>query len=200
MILKETIEFGRYPQSDKNGCYKEPIEWYILDCKGKLMLISKLALDCRQYHNEEVEDITWETSFIRYWLNHVFFSEAFNIEEKSFIHNNYISADKNIWYRTDPGKDTRDAVFLLSINEVEKYLPSDIDRQCMPTEYAVNQGAWKGFEGNCWWWLRTPGFADNFAAFIRSGGGIRDLGADVFYKKGAIRPAIYVDENLLCQK
>lgn len=57
-VIMKTIKFGNYWQT--NDKTKEIIEWKVLDIKnGKALLISKYALDCRQYHENSC-NITWE--------------------------------------------------------------------------------------------------------------------------------------------
>lgn len=76
---------------------------------------------------------------------------AFSNQEKMLISKNSVSADENPEYDTDPGNATQDQVFLLSINEANQYFNSDEERQCKPTEYAVEQGAYVDDENqDCW--------------------------------------------------
>ena len=61
--IGETIEFGNYPQ-EEDGTEK-PIEWIVMKKEGnQVLLLSKYVLDAKPY-NEEVEEVTWETSDIR---------------------------------------------------------------------------------------------------------------------------------------
>ena len=53
-----------------------------------------------------------------------------------------VSADKNLKKDTNPGNTTTDKIFLLSINEVDKYYGSNDVRKCVPTEYAKANGAY----------------------------------------------------------
>lgn len=86
-----------------------------------------------------------------------------------------------------------DSVFLLSLTDIDRYFTTNGERACKPTRYAITNGANIGFNGNSGWWLRSPGYTGCFTAFIRSHVGVRDLGADVYYKKRAIRPAICIE-------
>lgn len=107
-----------------------------------------------------------------------------------------VSADKNPEYSTNPGNTTQDQVFLLSITEANKYFSSDSARQCKPTEYAVAGGAYvSSSNGNCWWWLRSPGFDQGSAAFVNDGGDVDEDGIDVGYAYNAVRPALWIDLN-----
>jgi hypothetical protein len=88
---------------------------------GKVLVVSKYALDCERYNASSI-GVTWETCTLRKWLNDDFINSAFSADEKAIIPTVTVSADKNPQYSTYPGKATQDQVFLLSINEVEKYL------------------------------------------------------------------------------
>ncbi|MBP3696995.1 MAG: hypothetical protein J6J45_05560, partial [Clostridia bacterium] len=63
------ITFGSYEQDNDLSNGKEPIEWLVLDKQdGKVLVISKYALDAKPY-NDEYVDVTWETCTLRSWLN-----------------------------------------------------------------------------------------------------------------------------------
>ena len=196
----DTYTFGAYEQDNSTSNGKEAIEWTVLDKDGmSLLLISKQALDCQQY-NTSYTDVTWESCSLRKWMNGTFLNKAFNAEEQAQIQNTTVSADKNPEYNTNPGNATTDKVFLLSINEVEKYFNSDEARKCAPTAYAKAQGAYtsdsyKTASGaaTCWWWLRSPGFNRSTAACVYSDGSVSCSGGDVNGGSGAVRPALWIN-------
>ena len=162
---------------------------------GKTLLISKYALD-RVSYNIISDDVTWGTCTLRKWLNNGFLGAAFSADEKAMIPTVTVSADKNPEYSTNPGNATQDQVFLLSITETNKYFNSDSARQCKPTDYAVANGAWKSDSGNCWWWLRSPGYFQYFAANVYCDGDALEYGYLVTYDYGdygaAVRPAMWI--------
>ena len=196
----DTYTFGAYEQDNSTSNGKEAIEWTVLDKDGmSLLLISKQALDCQQY-NTSYTDVTWESCSLRKWMNGTFLNKAFNAEEQAQIQNTTVSADKNPEYNTNPGNATTDKVFLLSINEVEKYFNSDEARKCAPTAYAKAQGAYtsdsyKTASGaaTCWWWLRSPGYNQRLAAYVPYAGSVNCNGSSVNYDSGAVRPALWIN-------
>lgn len=196
----DTITFGAYEQDNNTSNGKEAIEWTVLDKDGmSLLLISKQALDCQQY-NTSYTDVTWESCSLRKWMNGTFLNKAFNAEEQAQIQNTTVSADKNPEYNTNPGNATTDKVFLLSINEVEKYFNSDEARKCAPTAYAKAQGAYtsdiyKTASGaaTCWWWLRSPGDDLDYAANVNNFGSVNDIGYSVNFAYDAVRPALWIN-------
>ena len=186
-----TIPFGRYPQASKNE--NAPIEWLVLKIDGsRALLISKYALNCRQY-NTSYAYVTWETCTLRKWLNGTFLDAAFSESERAMIPTVTVDAENPTWGSTSPGNSTTDQVFLLSITEVNKYFSSNSARQCQGTAYCYAQGAHKAYNGNCWWWLRSPGISSDYAADVYYGGSVRETGRDVCNGKYAVRPALWIN-------
>ena len=191
------VIFGTYEQDNNTSNGKEDVEWIVLEVQdGKALVISKYELDCQPY-NEDYEDVTWETCTLRKWLNKDFINAAFSADEKAMIPSVTVSADKNPDCSTNPGNATKDQVFLLSITEVNKYFNSNSARQCEPTDYAFAQGATGDtiFSDNCWWWLRSPGSFQGFAANVGLDGGVNEGGVDVHKWNFAVRPALWIDLN-----
>ncbi len=192
-ISRDSIVFGRYIQ--KNNGTTEPIEWQVLSRENdRILVISRYALDCQEY-DDTGKEVTWETCSLRKWLNGTFLNTAFSDSEQVMISNVTVSADKNPEYSTNPGNSTKDRVFLLSITEVKKHFTSDSARQCQGTAYSYAQGAYKASNGNCWWWLRSPGEASSNAAGVSYiGSVVSAYSVDNDY--GAVRPALWIELGL----
>ena len=194
-----TINFGSYEQ-DNNVCNgNENIEWIILaKDEEKELLISKYALDVKPYNNE-YNRTTWEDCTLRKWLNEDFLNNAFNEEEQKRIITSTISADNNLKYNTLPGEVTRDKIFILSSTEAAEYLTDENTRVCVPTEYAVKQGAYTSnscfFEdmATCWWWLRSPGKNVKNASCVNCEGTISNNGTYVHCRLNCVRPTLWLD-------
>ena len=189
------IQFGSYEQDGNTGNGAEDIEWIILARAGdNALLLSKYGLDAKEYH-EEQEDITWEQSDIRSWLNSSFMDTAFTSEEQGAILKSEVDnsqAEGNSEYDTTGGNNTEDRVFLLSYKEAfEDYFTSDMERICIPTCYAVQNGAYRDDDtGVCYWWLRSPGSFQNGATDVKSGG---SSSVGVTHDRSCIRPALWVN-------
>ena len=94
-------------------------------------------------------------------------------------------------YDTTGGDNTEDQVFLLSYKEAfEDYFGSDEERLCMPTAYAVQNGAYTDDDIGRWC-LRSPGNDQNNVINVDSEG-LRD-----FYTADSdfvcIRPALWIN-------
>lgn len=178
-----TIKFGRYPQASRNE--NALIEWLVLKNDGsKALLISKYALDCQQYHTSRIFG-TWKTCTLRKWLNGTFISNAFSHEEQAMI----LST-------TTESADTKDRVFLLSMDEAWEYFSSDSTRQCQGTAYCYAQGAYKTGNGNCKWWLRSPVCYSGQAAYVYDGNLRSYYGGYSCYVDNddiAVRPALWIN-------
>lgn len=79
---------------------------------------------------------------------------------------------------------------------------------CTCTDYALMQGAgtymweysedseeYQKYEGNCWWWLRSPGGNSNLAAYVISDGCAAAGGGRVDDTVETIRPALWISNN-----
>ena len=192
------VYFGSYEQDNDTSNGKEVIEWQVLEKKdNKILVISKYALDCVQY-DSLFKDVTWETCALRKWLNEIFIDVAFNSDEQALIPEANVSADKNPEYSTNPGNATKDKIFLLSISEVNKYFSSDDERMCAATDYAKAQGAYisddytVGGKEACWWWLRSPGTLQDYAAYVGSDGSVFCYGDYVSSDDVGVRPALWI--------
>ena len=185
-----TIPFGRYVQE---GDEPTPILWHVLAIEGNtLLLISEYALDCKCY-NEKNEYVTWKTCTLRQWLNSDFLNTAFTEEEKEMIQVSHLKNEDNLIYGTSGGEETKDKVFLLSIEEAQRYFPNDEARQCKPTANAVAKGAYVDNDnGNCWWWLRSPGTGSRLAAFVSYDGSLIFYGYWVNGSVDAVRPSLRI--------
>ncbi len=191
---------GNSYQSD-NGYYTntiywfkyEPIKWQILDEKnGNALLLCDIAIDSQNYYttangNTRIKDRgtvyenNYEYSTIRSWLNDTFYDTTFSEYQKKII-----SITSVVNSASSAGSDdglyvcsnTKDAVFLLSYAEVEKYNLSTESGQRKSTDYAKSQGCLANtsdYNGNCWWWLRSPFTRDSYyARYIYYNGEIYD--------------------------
>ena len=194
MKAGDIVSFGEY----KGGT----VEWLVLETDGeKAFLLSSCALECRTYHDRN-EEVTWKTSELRKWMNSVMFNLMFSDEERARILTTTVLNEDNPEHGTPGGEETDDRMFLLSLGEVEKYLPSDADRICRATRYAKKQGVFTDAYSACYWWLRTPGSKSNKAACIGLEGNIGFPGAIVggtdpvqriiTHEMIAVRPAMWI--------
>ena len=191
--IGSSVLFGSYEQDNNAINGKEDVEWIVLAREGnRILVISRYALDCQKF-NTSYTAVTWETCSLRKWLNTTFLNDAFSAEELSKIPLVEVSADKNPSYGTSPGNSTNDRVFLLSIAEANKYFDSDEARKCQGTDYCYAKGAYKADNGNCWWWLRSPGFSSYIAADVYGNGSVSSLGDIVNCNFSAVRPALWIN-------
>ena len=185
----DELKFGTY-----NG---DPIEWQVIEVneEGEALIISKYALDMREYSKEHTP-VTWAESDTRGWLNGEFYDTSFTDKEKKEIVVSHLTTAANRDFDTEGGEDTDDKIFLLSAEESEKYFPTNEERLCYPTEHCIKSGVWvsdyAGFEGTCCWWLRTTGKTRYLTAFVYVAGNVFFEGARIFSHYLGIRPAMRI--------
>ncbi len=181
----ETVTFGCWPKD------KEPIEWLIVDTiDNTVLLYSKKVIDCVKY-NELFTETNWATCTLRKYLNDEFYNNAFSDEERPRIVKALVKSEINPLYRTDPGEDTEDYVFIPSINDIHRYFKEPKDAVCMPSGLAIAKGVdYDRNNGGCYYWLRNLGNANVNAARVSSNGVILEHG---FFAGGndiGVRPVI----------
>ena len=142
--IGDTFMFGSYEQDADEMNGPEPIEWIVLSKEnGRVLVISKYGLETlenimhRLPSNDESDK--WENSEIRQWMNGEFLNIAFSEREQDAILLVTVPAHRNPISVNDPGNDTEDKIFSLSIEEAEKYFTSDEERICKPTNYTVSR-------------------------------------------------------------
>ena len=189
-----TVAFGSFEQDNNLYNGKEPIIWKVLMIyDGRALLLSRDLLEAMPYNYVQTP-IVWESSSIRTWLNEAFYNDAFSSEEKSYISRNWNDNPANNAYGTYGGSRTFDDVFLLSMDELLMYFPSEASRKASPTAVARAHGAYGTADRNCaWWWLRSPGQYTSCATSVNSIGVLLNTGPIVTDTTGGIRPAIWVN-------
>lgn len=178
----DCIYFGNYYQS--NSSTKEPIKWRVLSVDGNdAFLLADQNLDAKPY-NEEDTDVTWATCTLRTWLNGTFLNTAFTSAEQTAIKNTTVVNEDNSYYGTEGGVNTTDKVYLLSIAEASntaygfngEFNTESETREAKNTAYAKECGASTctstEYEGNGYWWLRSPGlYSDSASSVLLDGYG-----------------------------
>ena len=164
--LGDSILFGDYEQDGNFDNGKEMIEWVVLEKEeGSILVISKNVLDARAF-NDTSGEVYWENCSLRSWLNGRFPDNAFSKENPSDVLS--VSVENTRYPESEDEKEdieeivpetyeTRDRLFLLSYDELSRYYPNESDRECIASEYAIENGVRAGADGSCSWWLRTPG-------------------------------------------
>ena len=197
--IGDTVIFGVYEQDGSRANGPEWIEWLVLDKEeGRILVISKYGLSSQAY-NATNTSVTWEHCSLRDFLNRHFLNDAFSEEEQARIPTVTVRAEQNPGFDVDSGEDTQDKLFVLNVQEADRYFSSDEARRCVPTPNTAAQGACVSItyesegRGTCWWWLRQPGRRNNLAACIDEDGSIHPSGYDHSLDDVAVRPAMWID-------
>lgn len=158
------------------GCWNaQQIEWRVLSQQGKMRLLLSEHIITEQPYNEQYVDSYWRDCTLRRWLNGSFLREAFTLAERTMILNTRVANLPNPKYRTNGGPGSVDKLFILDLEEIERYLPDEADR-------ALGK----------WWWVRSPGSNLLSAASVDKDGMVYSFGINIHYKDGGVRPAMWV--------
>lgn len=162
------------------------LRWNVLDVFGDDNYRFAYLL-CDECIEEKVYDVDraseWRETSLRKWLNGEFFRETFNEKEKEAICTagflgEYWKSDKEI---------ALDKVFLLSKNDLEKYMSTDVQK-CIDIENKI------GEVNSETWWLRTS--RDKHTAYVATlSGKLKE--EDRWDRDIGVRPALLVQLDLL---
>ena len=204
-ISKGDTNYDGYFGSAQYRYFKwERIKWRVLKNNGStLFLAADKGLDCKDYHDNG-GSITWENCTLRSWLNREVYGTAFSSIEQGVIVTQDVVNEDNPYYNTEGGNDTRDKVYLLSIGEVtnpeygfcENYSTYSASRRVQASDYAHAKGASadsNSYEGNSWWWPRSPGSHTSLAAYISSDGSVDRTGTTVDDYDFSCVPALHIN-------
>ena len=143
-----------------------------------------------------------------------FINSAFTSTQKNAIKTTSVVNNNNITYGTAGGNNTSDKVFLLSESEVyntdtaagygfvKDYNTYDEARRSRCSTYAYAMGTWRNhdtyaeytkYNGNIWWWLRSPGNISKDAAEVYHYGWVYRSGYYVDNNYDAVRPALHLN-------
>ncbi len=209
----DCVYFGNYWQSDTNrdGTAdrkddKQPIKWRVLSVDGDdAFLLADKNLDSQAYHTSE-SYVSWETCYLREWLNYAFLYAAFSTEEQNAIRLTSVYTPPE--YDFEKACTTEDYVYLLSLDEVQNPAYGfDCEegeeikkRESRNTQFTKNRGGWtstaEAFWGNGTWWLRKGGPTKRIP-IVFSTGSTSNAGDRAHYsvheKMPVIRPVIHIN-------
>lgn len=181
----DLLRFGHYPGTN------ESIKWIVLEIRAKyaLLLCEDLVYDTYTY------SIRWdESNRIRNLLNDVFLSEAFSDDEKNAIKRVTVTTNNHVRPRNldmdseNVKKDidsSYDDVFLLSIEEIDKYEEVLEDHMiCRLHDNGAEEG----------WWIR--GHYNGTPYIINEKGQFEYMYHHMFPRKG-VRPALWIRYDMV---
>ncbi|MBQ6505012.1 MAG: hypothetical protein IJI57_13975 [Flexilinea sp.] len=202
MIPVDTFQFGRYEQDNNSGNGTEAIEWQVLTVlKDRQLVVSRYILDYRNF-SDSINGSQWDSSAMRTWLNGDFYNNAFTAAEKNSILLVTNSNPNNERYGTPGGSQTQDRIFLLSIDEANRYFTSSGYRVTRPTASAQQKyDSSFGLDSSAWL-LRSPGAMENTSAFVNGDGSVNYEGSyqnlSGIPTEYAVRPAFWMSTGPAC--
>ena len=160
----------------------------------KILLITEKLIDWDSFDNsyemfEGEKNVTWKVSNIRNNLNTSFYKNMFTDREKEMIlKSNVVQKDSDSAVKKIT---TKDYLFLLSAEEVKKYL-AEKEAEMVLVDTFDSKITMERF--CCAWWLRTPGKTPNTMCVVENGK-IDEEGVRIEAEEVGIRPAMWVDRK-----
>lgn len=191
----ETVIFGVFEQDGKLENGQEPLEWIILErTADEVVMATKYGVFAKDFYigsGKKDAVVSWDQSSLRKWLRNTFYKNAFTKEEQSYIIDQKFKDEVTEKMLTDH-------VTLMTVEEVQKYFPTEKSRLLEETYYASLSKAYRNtFTMAGWWWLRDMGQKEASAAYVNSFGVIVPKGNYANYQHALIRPIIRVKPEAL---
>ena len=156
-----------------------PLTWRVLSVEGSHALVATTrVLDAMPYHDAS-QPADWRASNVRAWMEGTFYQEAFSDEERAAIVERQVQTPPNAEYDAKGCDPVAGRVFSLSAQEAEGLFANDDARMA--------------YGENPCWWLRSPGGADGFEAYVHLNGWTNAYGYNVDEASVRTRPAMVVD-------
>ena len=197
--IGDTVYFGYYEQDGDFSNGSEDIEWFVADVDhSKVLLVSRYILDTYPI-NAEWKKSQWADSDVRAWLNGEFIKDAFGDQGAELIVTTTVDNSKDRHTSAKGEKSTEDKVFLLSRDEVNRIFKSTGRMRCEATEYAIESGLSVPRDKGIyyWWWTRTGGQGQTSNVFVSTKGDFDYNGYQGYLEGGGIRPALWLDLNMV---
>ena len=158
------------------------LDWLVINVHdNKALILSDKILEDRIYHSSR-EEITWEQSTLRQYLNGAFYENTFTATEKEFIIETTL--------KTEESNDTNDKVFLLSIDEINTYMGDEAHINIRNARIATHIV----LERTSDWWLRSPCPSRTDSAATVDGGDYYGglINSSWFDSSRGVRPALWL--------
>lgn len=138
IFLYDEIEYGKYYINENEYGKVENINWIVIEKNNdSVLLLSKNAIDVISY-DKKSNNIKWEDSDLRIFLNKDFYNNSFNEYEK----NNFISIERKIRHEEKVDV-SQDKVSILSISDIENLKIRKNILECHSTKYAIYKGIYE---------------------------------------------------------
>ena len=184
--------FGKYPKNADGK--EEPVEWDVMRITGGRALLLCCGIIEQMQYAANIENTPWKDSMIRIWANDVFYVNAFSNAERELIPITETANPGSTAYKTAASTNTRDYVFIPSVNDVRRFYGYDSDRIACATGYAASKGLYvdEKTKGS-YWWLRSNGGNMYNASAVNFEGYVFEYGFYVNSTYIGVRPALWIE-------
>lgn len=174
----DTVVLGKYNE--------KKVSWRVLNVTGDdafLLSETPFALETLTGSEDFLED-SWKNSKIRKNLNKSIYKSVFNDSEKNIIKTTEVINKNNPFYGTSGGGDTKDKLFLLSLNDVVNISYGFPEQYNAATDFRILKT-----HDTKNWYLRSPGKTKSELAIVGKTGYVHTDGDD----DGFVRPAMHIN-------
>jgi len=201
-LMLVVFAFIMVPKDEAQKLEFGPFTWIVLDVQDdKMLIITEDVVELRFGHSG-----VWEKSGVRSYLNGAFL-QTFTSEERERIAETPIENRGNLWYGVPGERNTVDMVFLLSLEEVDRYFGNSGDylnknRMHMDSATGKMEPSSDGLAiSNAYdgdrsaersWSLRSPGGNSDLAAFVAFDGTVNVAGFATGMGNVGVRPALWL--------
>lgn len=181
----DVIVFGSYEQDGDKSNGPEPLEWIVVHREGDRVLVVSRYSIYESYMNHTMwSGTTWEKCDLRKTLNGMFMTAAFEKSEAEMIAETEVETD---------GKTTKDRIFLLSREEVDKFLAMDHTTDYLLLCERAYSTPKSDEDRYVRWWLRSV-YDNNNRMYVVGKKGDYEPNYP-FNSDAGVRPAMWLNVN-----
>lgn len=188
-----TVEMGSFASTSRG--VPEPLTWTVIDREDdRALLLSACVLEILPF-NHFYENVSWENSSLRQWLEEDFYEHAFtDAENERILPTRLKNGKADGVHGTVPEeiyKDTFDRIFLLSADEVKLYLSGSTAIRAGATDYVRAKNVPSAIRDNYRWWGRSMGINGSNACVVDYSW-VNGYGENVNSDGIGVRPAMWI--------
>ena len=204
----DTFVFGAYPiaSTSKPSDFQRiaPVTWEVLKKDGpRRLVIAKDCLDWEFFNGDAPMlggpvslDTRWSQSYLRELFSETMFPAMFSEQERAAVLTTVVKTGE---------ERTKDKLFLLSAEEVERFFPkggAGAELTLLDGPYDEDGRHFSGenfrliTEPYCYW-LRTPGKTRNAVAVVDEDGFVNENGIHADADEVGVRPAMWLNTDLI---
>lgn len=205
----DDLYFGHYYDFINNKNEGAKLIWEVVDkdlVNDRILVINKYPAYNVPY-NASMQNVNWEKSTLRKWLNEDFYKKCFDDDERNRI----IKTKIENTYNYKPDKETEDYIYIMSKDELDKYYQSDSAKHAIRFLTTVSTDSVAKYEKmyatnsevtrfdiinaliwNCNYWVRDVIMSGKNALNVDGNGKIDTIGVEMTNDRMQVRPCMWL--------